>query len=258
MTYLRAPAATTDGSNTPGALPSVLRVFTPRACTRARLEAIIELRDEAAYLGLNDLVDLCTSELTIASTIIASSSSPSTPEMERQSLHSTHTLIEPDERQGVAMSLAGDLAPGPSAKGFNLYTTAKEVDAYLLPPIVDLHPDSEKEAERAQAALRIRRLNASASGSNSYKDVSSGSETAREPRSQLAPLRPAFQQSQRTQSQSQFRFPASPSLSPRTHSHSQSDAVASMFTRQAKSVSPSRGRRAGPPIAVKPSGGDYF
>ncbi|KAI0771608.1 hypothetical protein BD413DRAFT_613112 [Trametes elegans] len=56
LTYLRSPPATPES---PGTLPHAARLNG----SLARLEALLELRDEACYLGLADLEKLCTDEL---------------------------------------------------------------------------------------------------------------------------------------------------------------------------------------------------
>ncbi len=81
-------------------LPAAVRVFYPHNCSRSRLEVLLELRNEVAYLGLMDLVELCTAELAFVGT--ASSMLP-TPDLERTSLHSTHTLCEPSDDDGSAV-----------------------------------------------------------------------------------------------------------------------------------------------------------
>ena len=57
MTYLRSPPTTID--HTP-ALPHAVQLHTT---TTARIEALVALRDEARYLGLDDLHKLCVDEL---------------------------------------------------------------------------------------------------------------------------------------------------------------------------------------------------
>ncbi|KAF7352741.1 hypothetical protein MVEN_01240300 [Mycena venus] len=93
LSYLRSPRASPEG---PEVLP-------PRA-TRAGLDSLLELRDEAAYLGLDDLHKLCIEE-------IRQQHRPSRPRSSRahsssgsiHSLHasvsSLHTMLERVERQ---------------------------------------------------------------------------------------------------------------------------------------------------------------
>jgi hypothetical protein len=57
LSYLRSPQTTVDH---PASLPHAVQLH---AATPARLEALLILRDEAAYLGLSELVELCTAEL---------------------------------------------------------------------------------------------------------------------------------------------------------------------------------------------------
>jgi hypothetical protein len=57
LAYLRSPATNADHV---ASLPHAVQLH---AATPARLEALLILRDEAAYLGLSELVELCTAEL---------------------------------------------------------------------------------------------------------------------------------------------------------------------------------------------------
>ena len=57
LTYLRSPSTTADHV---ASLPHAVQIH---AATPARLEALLVLRDEAAYIGLSELVELCTAEL---------------------------------------------------------------------------------------------------------------------------------------------------------------------------------------------------
>jgi hypothetical protein len=57
LAYLRSPPTTADHV---ASLPHAVQIH---AATPARLEALLILRDEAAYLGLAELVELCTAEL---------------------------------------------------------------------------------------------------------------------------------------------------------------------------------------------------
>jgi hypothetical protein len=57
LTYLRSPPTTVDHV---ASLPYAVQLH---AATPARIEALLVLRDEATYLGLSELVELCTAEL---------------------------------------------------------------------------------------------------------------------------------------------------------------------------------------------------
>ena len=57
LSYLRSPQTTADHAVS---LPHAVQLH---AATPARLESLLILRDEAAYLGLSELVELCTAEL---------------------------------------------------------------------------------------------------------------------------------------------------------------------------------------------------
>src|SRR5258708_15003286 len=57
LAYLRSPPTTVDHV---ASLPHAVQLH---AATPARIEALLVLRDEATYLGLSGLVELCTAEL---------------------------------------------------------------------------------------------------------------------------------------------------------------------------------------------------
>ncbi len=120
----------------PGMLPAAVRVFYPHNCSRSRLEVLLELRNEAAYLGLIDLVELCTAELAFVGT---ASSMPPTPDLERTSLHSTHTLCEPSDDDGSAV--------GGKKDKFNMLFTkpAPQEPAAVVPLDIDMR-DKERGA----------------------------------------------------------------------------------------------------------------
>ena len=57
LAYLRSPSTSADHV---ASLPHAVQLH---AATPARLESLLILRDEAAYLGLSELVELCSTEL---------------------------------------------------------------------------------------------------------------------------------------------------------------------------------------------------
>jgi hypothetical protein len=57
LAYLRSPPTSADHLAT---LPHAVQIH---AATPARIEALLVLRDEASYLGLGELAELCTAEL---------------------------------------------------------------------------------------------------------------------------------------------------------------------------------------------------
>ncbi|THH06700.1 hypothetical protein EW145_g3910 [Phellinidium pouzarii] len=91
MAYLRAPVLS---SNPAGLLPYAARLFpaSRHSFATARLESLLDLRDEAAYLGLDDLQQLCDNELAGQVPLVATSDGDAA---ERSSAHSMHTLFEP-------------------------------------------------------------------------------------------------------------------------------------------------------------------
>ncbi|KAL5511739.1 hypothetical protein ACEPAH_4957 [Sanghuangporus vaninii] len=85
IAYLRAPILS---SHPEGMLPYAARLFPAarHSFATARLEALLDLRDEAAYLGLTDLMRLCDEELAGQVPLVADGG--------RSSIHSTHTLCD--------------------------------------------------------------------------------------------------------------------------------------------------------------------
>lgn len=69
-------------------LPYAARLFPAarHSFATARLEALLDLRDEAAYLGLTDLMRLCDEELAGQVPLVGDAG--------RSSVHSTHTLCD--------------------------------------------------------------------------------------------------------------------------------------------------------------------
>lgn len=103
LAYLRSPPTAADHV---ASLPHAVQIH---AATPARLEALLILRDEAAYLGLSELVELCTTELRrnpnvhlpqlmrTASHVLAHTRGPS-----NGSVRSMGTLRERDEEDAGA------------------------------------------------------------------------------------------------------------------------------------------------------------
>ncbi|KAL0949498.1 hypothetical protein HGRIS_009552 [Hohenbuehelia grisea] len=96
LNYLRSPEDTLE---CPESLPHAVRL---RSSSASRLEALLELRDEANYLGLDALYKLCTDELRLRQsprlhtrgTSSSSSASLSVHNLASSSVCSLHTLLE--------------------------------------------------------------------------------------------------------------------------------------------------------------------
>ncbi len=212
-------------------LPAAVRVFYPHNCSRSRLEVLLELRNEAAYLGLIDLVELCTAELAFVGT---ASSMPPTPDLERTSLHSTHTLCEPSDDDGSAV--------GGKKDGFNMLFTkpAPQEPAAVVPLDIDMRTRSAnvRRAESGNCACGSERANARRSAhrlrcmlddrTRARKNTMTGVTAIASPASSPGPITPV----------------------------ARADSL--YYSRNAKSHSPGRGRRAGPPVAEMPPTGNYF
>lgn len=89
MGYLRSPPAT---SESPATLPRSILLIPS---SFARLEALLELRDEANYLGLEELHKLCVDEIQKRDSAFSYTRVGSTGSV--ASLHSVHTFREQPE-----------------------------------------------------------------------------------------------------------------------------------------------------------------
>ena len=85
LSYLRSPESKPGA---PACLPHGARLNG--SCVR--MEALLELRDEASYLGLDDLQQLCDDELAGQVPLVASTDAKQASD--NKSEHSTHTLID--------------------------------------------------------------------------------------------------------------------------------------------------------------------
>ncbi|TFK75853.1 hypothetical protein BDN72DRAFT_885377 [Pluteus cervinus] len=91
--YLRSPLGTPDS---PELLPRSIQL---QSSSHARLEMLLELRDEASFLGLQDLYKLCVDQIRLRSAPCAHTRNPSAnpPESVHSlhgSIHSLHALLE--------------------------------------------------------------------------------------------------------------------------------------------------------------------
>lgn len=93
LSYLRTPLF---NSEHPATIPRAVQLASS---SRVRLEALLELRDEANYLGLDELFKLCNDEICNRhSTAIHARMSSSA------SIHSLHTVQEGGEPCGMDRS----------------------------------------------------------------------------------------------------------------------------------------------------------
>ena len=99
ITFLRSPAATVDYT------PSLPHSVQMHSYSTARLEALVALRDEARYLGLEDLSKLCVEELRTRQMYTRDASSGS--------IQSTYTVREREssEPTGVRDSVSSTRNP---------------------------------------------------------------------------------------------------------------------------------------------------
>ncbi|KAG1866554.1 hypothetical protein DFJ58DRAFT_769738 [Suillus subalutaceus] len=107
LSYLRTPLFTSEH---PAIIPRAVQLASS---SRARLEALLELRDEANYLGLDELFRLCNDEIcsrrSTASHARAGSMSSSA------SIHSLHTVQEGGEPHDMGRS--SSRSSGKSTRG---------------------------------------------------------------------------------------------------------------------------------------------
>ena len=139
-----------------------MRLFasTRGSFSPSRLETLLELRDEVAFLGLADLQKLCDEELAVAFAAASTAVSEAEEgEQARSSVHSTHTLIDPstDNPEKLTKEHAHS-----SPKNHNLPMHVQTVDVPIVLP-------------RERSPLKTQHTNTNSTYSN-------GSDTARRPR----------------------------------------------------------------------------
>ncbi|KIJ70509.1 hypothetical protein HYDPIDRAFT_105258 [Hydnomerulius pinastri MD-312] len=88
LTYLRSLPGTPEN---PELLPHAV---TLGSLSRSRLEALLELRDEASYLGLDELHKLCCAEVNQRQSVALSTHLRGASSSSSASIHSLHTVIE--------------------------------------------------------------------------------------------------------------------------------------------------------------------
>lgn len=106
LAYLRSLPSSPEN---PEVLP---RAAVLGSASRARLEALLELRDEASYLGLDELFKLCTREINQRHSIFGHSHNTSSCGV---SIRSLHTVVE--QNSSLPDSRSSQLSNGTSKSG---------------------------------------------------------------------------------------------------------------------------------------------
>lgn len=106
LAYLRSLPSSPEN---PEVLP---RAAFLGSASRARLEALLELRDEASYLGLDELYKLCTHEINQRHSIFGHSRNASSCGV---SIRSLHTVVE--QNSSVRDSRSSQMSNGTSKSG---------------------------------------------------------------------------------------------------------------------------------------------
>ncbi|KAG1752729.1 uncharacterized protein EDB91DRAFT_532823 [Suillus paluster] len=96
LSYLRAPLSS------PGQPAVIPRAVQLASSSRARLEALLELRDEATYLGLEELFRLCNDEICNRRSMVSHARAGSMSSA--ASIHSLHTVQEDSREMGRSSS----------------------------------------------------------------------------------------------------------------------------------------------------------
>jgi len=113
LSYLRTPLSTSEH---PAVIPRAVQLASS---SRARLEALLELRDEANYLGLEELFKLCNDELCSRPSMVSHARAGSVSSA--ASIHSLHTVQEDSEPLDTGRSCSRSsgkstpMAPSPNA-----------------------------------------------------------------------------------------------------------------------------------------------
>ena len=149
LTYLRSPESTSEA---PAVLPHGARLNG----STSRLEALLELRDESAYLGLDELQKLCTDELRHRHP------SPSGSSLGGLGLHmrgfsngsnkSLHTLREASEPAHRHSGDSGFASNGPRKSG-----GSSELDApWPSPPNLKQRVALQEGSPKKDAAAKMK------------------------------------------------------------------------------------------------------
>ncbi|KII95139.1 hypothetical protein PLICRDRAFT_97169 [Plicaturopsis crispa FD-325 SS-3] len=110
LTYLRSPLSTPEA---PAVLPRAVQLTSSSS---SRLEALLELRDEARYLDLEELYKLCTDEIRARQSVRVHSRGGSSASL-NGSIRSAHTFRDRDSRAGQGDYVGrGDAAAAASTR----------------------------------------------------------------------------------------------------------------------------------------------
>lgn len=151
MSYFRSPPASIE---CPETLPAAVQLQSS-SHSQSRLESLLELRDEAAYLNLEGLYKLCTAELRLRQSPrlhyrgASTASSVASVQSQHASIYSLHTLVERSEGGGDALrrSRSSDIK---SSKGsYMSYETHPPKSPPTPPQSWEGHPRG-RSRDRAQ------------------------------------------------------------------------------------------------------------
>lgn len=118
MTYLRTP------TSSPAVLPLAIQVLPSNPVSPIRLQTLLELRNEAIYLALDELVQLCTFEI----------------DREVQA----HDQVLANRESGFSHTHVGSVGSGGSVKSVHTFREQPSTPARLQVPELDSNIDSQQ------------------------------------------------------------------------------------------------------------------
>ncbi|EGO01907.1 hypothetical protein SERLA73DRAFT_120556 [Serpula lacrymans var. lacrymans S7.3] len=118
LTYLRSPPSTPEN---PATLPRAAQLSS---CSSSRLEALLELRDEACYLDLDELYRLCTEEIRQRQSLVlhARGGSNSSHNGSMRSIRTFRECMDPSEQKASYRDSSDTMRSGSTSVtelGFN-------------------------------------------------------------------------------------------------------------------------------------------
>ncbi|OAX44584.1 hypothetical protein K503DRAFT_764989 [Rhizopogon vinicolor AM-OR11-026] len=108
LSYLRTPLSTPEH---PAIIPRAVQLGSS---SRARLEALLELRDEANYLGLEELFKLCNDQLCSRRSVVHHARGSTSSAASIHSLHTVQEDTEPGRSSSRSSNKSTRVAPPPS------------------------------------------------------------------------------------------------------------------------------------------------